>query len=251
MLLPPSEGKSAPKSGAPLDLETLAFPEVNPLRERLLSNLERLATRKLPTALKALKLSEGQAGEVERDGLLRSAPAAPAHEVYTGVLYEHLGLSDLPLAARERVLISSALWGMVRTDDRIPAYRLSMNAQLPRIGPLPAYWRPGLRKRVADEGLIVDLRSGTYAAAWTPRAANVVTVRGFVETAGKRTVVSHMVKATRGDVARALLTASTTPSDHDQVADAVQRSDFVRQADLTIELTPSAGGWCLDVIATS
>lgn len=57
VLLPPSEGKTAPENGPPLDLEQLAFPELTARRERLFDNLERLATRKLPTALRALKLS--------------------------------------------------------------------------------------------------------------------------------------------------------------------------------------------------
>ena len=120
------------------------------------------------------------------------------------MLYEHLGLGSLP---GEDVLIASALWGFVRPSDRIPAYRLSMGATLPRIPSLPAVWRDPLRKAVPDEGLIVDLRSGTYAAAWKPKKATVVGVRAFTD--GK--IVSHMVKATRGDVARILLPRPRRP----------------------------------------
>ena len=242
VLLPPSEGKAAPRSGGSLDLGTLVFGELTARRERLLDNLERLATRKLPTALKALKLSPGLAGEVARDGQLRTAPAAAAHEVYTGVLYEHLRPASLSGAARERILIASALWGMVRADDVIPAYRLSMQAQLPRVGALAGYWRDALRRVIPDEGLIVDMRSGTYASAWAPSAATLVKVRGFVEADGKRTVVSHMVKATRGDVARVLLSLPQPPSDPQQIAHAVE------EAGHRVELTPAGAGWSLDVI---
>ena len=64
-----------------------------------------------------------------------------------------------------------------------------------------------------DEGLIVDMRSGGYINAWKPKHATVVGVRAFTD--GK--IVSHMVKATRGDVARILLGHSpTTP---EEVAD--------------------------------
>ncbi len=173
---------------------------------------------------------------------MRQAPAAPAHRVYTGVLYEHLRLSDHDGAGRSRVLIASALWGMVRADDPIPAYRLSMAARLPRIGPLPAFWRPALRRALPDEGLVVDLRSGTYATAWTPRSATVATVRGFVERDGRRTVVSHSVKATRGDVARILLSLPTPPSTPDEVADAVARAGH------RVELPRARGGWSVDGI---
>ena len=116
------------------------------------------------TAPKALELSKGQAGELALNRALRSAPAAPAAEVYTGVLFERLGLPEIGTEARQRVLIASALWGVVQPDDRIPAYRLSIGARLPRTPNLAAFWRPYLRKVLADEGLIVDLRSGGYAA---------------------------------------------------------------------------------------
>ena len=76
-----------------------------------------------------------------------------------------------------------------------------MGATLPRIASLPALWRDPLRKALPDEGLIVDMRSGAYTAAWKPKQATVVGVRAFQD--GK--TISHMVKATRGDVARILL----------------------------------------------
>ena len=151
------------------------------------------------------------------------------------MLYEHLGLGTLPT---ENVLIASALWGFVRPTDRIPAYRFSVSATLPRIASLPALWRAPLRKVVPDEGLIVDLRSGAYTAAWKPRHATVVGVRAFTD--GK--AVSHMVKATRGDVARILLSgaAEDTPED---VASRVRAAGLRRRAP---RWRPA---WSLDVIA--
>src|SRR3954468_7741421 len=196
MLLPPSEGKAAPLEGEPVDLGALAFPSLTKTRERLLNTLARLGSG--PRALVALGISPGLVDEAARNATLREAPAAPAHEVYTGVLYEHLGLGSLP---HENVLIASALWGFVRSSDRIPAYRLSMGATLPRIPSLPALWRDPLRKALPDEGLIVDLRSGSYINAFKPKHATVVDVRAFHQ--GK--TVSHMDRATRGDVARLLL----------------------------------------------
>src|SRR3954454_11122997 len=209
VLLPPSEGKTAPLDGEPVDLTALAFPSLTKTRERLLNVLARLGSG--PRALAALGISPGLTDEAARNAALREAPAAPAHEVYSGVLYEHLGLGSLP---GENVLIASALWGFLRPSDRIPAYRLSMGAKLPRIPSLAALWRDPLRRAVPDAGLIVDLRSGAYAAAWKPKQATVVGVRAFVD--GK--TVSHMVKATRGDVARILLSSSMAPETPQDVA---------------------------------
>jgi uncharacterized protein len=234
VLLPPSEGKTAPATGAPVDLAELSHPALTKPRERILNTLIRVSGGREGTALKALELSKGQAGELAVNQALRSAPAAPAAEVYTGVLFERLRLPEIDAAARERVLIASALWGVVRPDDRIPAYRLSIGARLPRTPNLAAFWRPYLRKVLRDEGLIVDLRSGGYAAAWAPKAAERVTVRAFTPD-GK--VVSHMVKATRGDVARVLLGHSpTTPA---------EVAEIVRAAGHTVDLN----GTNLDVIS--
>jgi cytoplasmic iron level regulating protein YaaA (DUF328/UPF0246 family) len=218
ILLPPSEGKTAPASGDPVELRSLAFAdELTAKRERVLSALVRTSSGKQRgRALKALGLSAGQAGELERNAALESAPAAPAAEVYTGVLYERLRLPELSAGARRRVLIASALWGVVAPDDRIPAYRLSISARLPRIAGLASCWRPALEKALPDDGLVVDLRSGGYAAAWRPRRAPVVSVRGFTPE-GK--VISHFVKAIRGDVARALLLAPEPPRTPQDVAD--------------------------------
>ena len=223
ILLPPSEGKTAPAGGPPVELASLAFAEeLTAKRERVLAALVRTSSGRQPgRALRALGLSAGQAGELARNAALERAPAAPAGEVYTGVLYERLRLPELPEAARERVLIASALWGVVRPHDRIPAYRLSIAARLPRIAGLAAYWRPALQRALPDDGLVVDLRSGGYAAAWTPRRATVVTVRGFTPE-GK--VVSHHVKAIRGDVARALLEAPEPARTPEDVAETAARA---------------------------
>lgn len=207
VLLPPSEGKAQPQAGPPLSLPELSFPELNPQRERLLNALTKLSGRR---GLTHLGLSAGQAGELERNARLLEAPTAPAHQVYTGVLYERLGLADVP---RERVLIASALFGMLRADDPIPYYRMSIGAKLPRIPNLAAWWRPHLKRALPADGLFVDMRSAAYAAAWKP--AGMLPVRVF--TADGR-VVSHMAKATRGEVARRLLLADPAPDTPEAVA---------------------------------
>ena len=214
ILLPPSEGKTAPAEGEPLELDSLAFAaELGERRAALLDALEALGGVSVGRAVKALAISKGQAGEVAVDAALREAPAAPAAEVYSGVLYDRLRLPELPARARRRVLIASALWGVVRPEDRIPYYRFSAKARLPRIGPVAAWWRQALAAALPDRpgDLVVDMRSGAYAAAWKPRQATLLAVRAFSESGGKRKPVSHMAKAVRGEVARALLQAKQMP----------------------------------------
>jgi cytoplasmic iron level regulating protein YaaA (DUF328/UPF0246 family) len=241
ILLPPSEGKATPGEGAPVDLDSLVYAEqLGRKREALLEALERLAVAPRKAAARRLGVSPGQADEVEIGAGLRSAPAAPAAEVYAGVLYDRLGLARLPAAARRQVLIASALWGVIRPEDRIPYYRFSAKARLGRIGPPAAWWRPALAAAMPDEPgeLVVDMRSAAYAAAWKPKRATLLSVRAFSEEGGQRKVVSHMAKAVRGDVARALLLAKTPPGDPEAAAAVAAKAGF------EVELT----GANLDVI---
>jgi cytoplasmic iron level regulating protein YaaA (DUF328/UPF0246 family) len=244
VLLPPSEGKTAPLEGEPVDLDSLAFAaQLGERRADLLDALERLAKLPATRAVKMLDISKGQTGEVAVDAQLRTAPAAPAGEVYTGVLYDHLKMPKLPARARRRVLIASALWGVVRPEDRIPYYRFSAKARLKKIGPPASYWRAALAAAMPDEpgGLVVDMRSAAYAAAWKPKQGTLLAVRAFREEDGKRKPVSHMAKAVRGEVARALLLAKKVP------ADAEAAAAVAREAGFEVELCGSN----LDVIVAS
>ena len=178
VLLPPSQGKAAPDRGRRAGLSTLVYPRLQETRERLIAAV---------------------------DPDLRSAPAIPAAELYTGVLFASLGLADLPW---DGVLIASALWGVVRPGDRIPAYRLDMSAKPAGIGGLAAYWREPLRAALPDRGLVLDMRSGSYAAVWLPRRARHLRVRGLTEAPdGSRTIITHMAKRVRGEVARLVIQA--------------------------------------------
>jgi len=78
ILLPPSEGKTPPPRGRPLDLGTLSHPELGPTRERVLAALVELCAGPPEPALEALGLSPGQAGELGLNAGLMQARTAPA-----------------------------------------------------------------------------------------------------------------------------------------------------------------------------
>jgi uncharacterized protein len=214
ILLPPSEGKAEPAAGEPVDLGSLAFAEeLRQPREKALAAL---------------------------DPGLRKAPAAPAADVYSGVLFQRLRLAELASEAQRRVLIASFLWGFIRPADRIPSYRFSPKTRLEGVG-LPAkYWRTPLAAAMPDpEGdLIVDMRSGAYVSAWKPKWATRLAVRAFTEQDGERRVVSHMAKAVRGEVARVLLQAKKPPANPEAVAAIAEIAGF----------TPELTDGCLDLI---
>lgn len=261
ILLPPSEGKADAGTGRRLDPSRLSLPELTPAREEVLSALVALCADPDEAAARAaLGLSEGQRGELRRNARLRQAATAPAGRIYTGVLYEALDLATLPPAAerlaRRSVLISSGLWGAVRLTDRIPPYRCPIGAKLPGVGALSAYWRRALAPAMtaaAGDRPVLDLRSGAYAATWTPRgelARRTVTVRVLhereVDGTLTRSVVSHFNKATKGRLVRDLLTAGARPRTADALVGAL------RDLKYTVEEQPAAADRPrqLDVVVT-
>ena len=196
----------------------------------VLKQLVLLANGSRNRALKTLGLTPGLADHLNLDAALSVAPSARAIEIYAGVLYESLNWKSLALSAKKRsesqLLIISALFGSIRPLDFIPPYRLSMDVSLPKIGGLSPYWRKHLPKALdnLETDVIVDLRSQTYLRAWTPEPAITATIRIFVQKSGKRSIVSHMAKKTRGEVARELLSLTKAPTNLDEVAHALSKT---------------------------
>ncbi|GIF15503.1 peroxide stress protein YaaA [Actinoplanes teichomyceticus] len=255
ILLPPSEGKTPATSGDPVDVTDLWLPELGAARTRVLTRLvamcRRSSARSVADSLAVLGLSDGQRGEIARNAALPEAPAAPAAEVYTGVLYEALDAATLDDAARrwlsETAVVFSGLWGVVRLGDRIPAYRCSVGVTLPApVGGLTAYWKKNLKKaldRAAAGGPVLDLRSGAYAAMWTPpaeTAGRVAALRVLHERVvggvAKRSVVSHFNKATKGRLVRALAVGAAAPASVDDLVTAMRDLGF------TVEERPAPAG---------
>ncbi|MBG6182602.1 cytoplasmic iron level regulating protein YaaA (DUF328/UPF0246 family) [Arthrobacter sp. CAN_A214] len=240
ILLPPSEGKSAVSKGHPVSLAELHFPELNKARSEVLTALRQASGH--PDAHRILGVGASLVDDVQRNLLLDVEPSGPAHDVYSGVLYDALDYRHLTALqkrkAREHIVIISALWGALRFGDPIPAYRLSMSVDLPGTGRLSSFW-----KRVLDEplrthagsSLVVDCRSSTYAAAWSPPVENSVAVNVYQARNGKWTVVSHFAKHTRGELARHLITRrGKIPESPAQLLRAAQER-------WTAELAPGSG----------
>jgi cytoplasmic iron level regulating protein YaaA (DUF328/UPF0246 family) len=219
ILLPPSEGKTIPSTKRTIDLAALSFPSLTATRQVVLAELMRQCRSDPDHAATLLGLGPKQSDDIGRNADLLRQPCGHAIDVYTGVLFDALGYSTLSARARSRVrkhvAISSALWGLIRPADAIPAYRLSGSASLPGIGTLASAWKGPVSDLLAETpGLIIDLRSGTYVSLGPiPAAAEnrAVTVRVLQEKDGRRTVVSHHNKATKGRLLRSLLESKHTP----------------------------------------
>ncbi|MEU0833598.1 peroxide stress protein YaaA [Streptomyces sp. NPDC005969] len=261
VLLPPSEGKAASGRGAPLKPESLSLPGLAEARAAVVDELVELCVADEEKAREVLGLSEGLRGEIAKNVELRTAGTRPAGEIYTGVLYDALDLASLDTAARRRagksLLVFSGLWGAVRVGDRIPSYRCSMGVKLPGLGALGAYWRAPMAEvmpEAAGDGLVLDLRSSAYTAAWKPKGAvaeRTASVRvlhsQMVDGVEKRSVVSHFNKATKGRMVRDLLQSGDRPKGPAELVEALRELGYVVEAEAPVR---AGRPWALDVVVT-
>jgi cytoplasmic iron level regulating protein YaaA (DUF328/UPF0246 family) len=204
VLLPPSETKAYGEDGPPLDLSSLSFPSLTRTRRALVSDVVSLAKKQTASLQQALQVASR--AEVLKNRELKKAPTLPALELYTGIVYDNLSYASLTASARRRadetLVVASALFGLLRPQDRVPSYRLSGGTVLPGLGGLAPRWKPVLEPLLAGVELVVDLRSGAYAQL--ARVPHAVQVRVLRDEGGRRVVVSHDNKWTKGKLARAL-----------------------------------------------
>jgi hypothetical protein len=242
VLLPPSETKIDGGDGPPLRLEALSHPALDAVRKMLVDELVELAADPAGSRT-ALGLSPAQDAEIARNAALRTSPTMPALHRYTGVLYDALDVRSLRGAAAARaaarLAVGSALFGLLRASDPVPAYRLSAGSALPGGGTLAARWKPALEPElaaVAEQELVVDLRSGSYAALG--RVPGAVSVNVLAERPdGTRSVVSHFNKAHKGRLARVLAGSRAEPSDAAGVAAIARRAGMrVERRDRSLEI---------------
>lgn len=210
ILLPPSEKKKSATSSEKFDLSSLVF-----------------AAELFDTRIQAT------ANQV-------TSQTSPAIEIYDGVLYQGLNWKTLSAAEQERanskVLIVSAIFGLVKPLDQIFSYKEKIDNKL---------WRDSIAQVAAkfSDELIIDCRSSTYRGVWPINPANTIEVRVFQIVAGERNVITHMSKKYRGELTRHLLT---------QASDPITPADVQRMATqlFECELHPPANAqpWALDLL---
>ena len=109
-------------------------------------------------------------------------------------------------------MIHSALFGLVRAGDPIPAYRLSHDSRLPGIG-LRRLWAGPIGAVLADlPGLVLDLRSESYVHLGPAPGAWFVRV---VSPSGR--ALNHFNKYGKGEFIRALIESGIDHPDVDSL----------------------------------
>lgn len=233
IIVPPSLGKTAPNTGKPLDVDSLTATELNPVRNQLLDAIQDMCTRSPDEAQSTLKIGKTQTDILAYNADLGTQHSARADSVYTGVLFDELDPVSMTSHVRnmfdDRVLIASALFGVVRPSDHIPAYRLTPEARLGVLGTVASKWKTALPRVLEDaseQELLLDLRSGSYQRMGLPTAElakRTITLRVLSERGGERTVVSHYNKAYKGRIVRQLLDSGAGPRDVDELAQTLHK----------------------------
>lgn len=244
ILLPPSETKrDGGADRSQLALETLSFPALSAHRRATLDALGSLSADAEASA-KALGIGPSLAFEIERNRVLETSVLLPAMDRYTGVLYDALETSTLSPEARiflgEHMVVGSALFGLIRGRDAIPAYRLSAGSRLPGLK-LKAHWREAITAEIAAHpGLVLDLRSESYSALGpVPASHSGAYLRVVTAGAdGARRALNHFNKKGKGQFVRALAMSGVVLDTVDELLDwaASQGIVLTRGADGELDL---------------
>ena len=147
----------------------------------------------------------------------------------------------------ELTLVFSALFGPVRLTDLITPHRLSGSVKLPGQGSVASIWSKALKELLTQQlsgHVVVDLRSSEYGAMYRPTRGSDclllnIGVAKVNPATGKRSVVSHWAKHTRGLLAGALLEAvagaqlSGSEGDVDEILQVAAGLEGVREVEIT------------------
>lgn len=182
--------------------------------------------------MRALRLGPTQEAELAVNRAVLRSPVMPALDRFDGVLYDALDASTLTpearAAAHGRVLIASALFGLVGAGDPVPAYRLGPDARLPGLA-LRSAWREPLTAALgALEGPLLDLRSEAYRDLGPiPSGVESAYLRVVAEGRdGRRRALNHVNKHAKGVLVRAVLSADPAPSTLDAVGRVARAAGF-------------------------
>lgn len=266
ILLPPSAGKTTKESTNHLQLEKLWQAEhLTQTRRQLIDDVQNTAL--LADAAQIFKLGPKNAHEISQNLEIYDAPALAAWQLYDGVLYEAAkfaqifsygacaqdgqGQADqsqgLQRQLEELTLVFSALFGPVRLTDLITPHRLSGSVKLPGQGSVASIWSKALKELLTQQlsgHVVVDLRSSEYGAMYRPACGGEcltlnIAVAKVNPATGKRSVVSHWAKHTRGLLAGALLRAvaggqlAASDGDVDEILQVAAGLEGVKEVEIT------------------
>lgn len=240
VLLPPSETKRKDGGKSVFEEGKLIFTkELGSARSAVKKTLEEISSDN-EAASKALKLGKKSEAEIELNKNLDQQKVLPAIARYAGTLFDSINYKELDKGAQDwigkNVLIQSALFGLIRATDEIPAYRVSADSKLKisisgdSAQTLKEIWRQAHSKldltcSSLGDPLILDLRSKNYANLAPLENAyylNVVTK----DSTGKMRALNHFNKLAKGTLVRKMAESNLEANKIDDILEWGKQSDF-------------------------
>lgn len=234
LLIPPSENKAVPPEDAPIysvareNGKLNSFDQLDDARmvvwRALVGAIDRGSGLESLFEVTGASLNEA----VAWNRRAFEAPALPARDVYTGVMYEAIGFPSLKATERKlfdkNTLIVSALFGLLRPGDLIPPYKLKMGASIGgRVGKPVSFWRRPvseiLRREVRGK-VVWDFLPDQHRRVWDSTGEfqarhQVKFVKRIIRSGvAEYKTISHHAKSLKGALIRHLLSRNATePAD--------------------------------------
>lgn len=228
ILIPPSEGKNSSDDELKFSLEKLSFNSLNVSRTKIIEYLrENNLSRENYASI--FDISSRNYEKINAiNSKIENSKVLSSIERYTGVLYDYLDYSNLDEVVKNKfnnsVVIFSALFGLLRPEDKIPNYKLKMATKLFDKKKLSKYWNIAITsvlKELLNDQIVCNLLPNEFMLAFdtkkiTPRYE--LTFSFLQENKlGELKSITHWTKALRGSLIRYLLTQANNLDSIDEI----------------------------------
>ena len=150
------------------------YHDLIPDRRLLVRRLQKLVKSQDQEAMKqAFGSADLQSAATLAKELLKAPLMAARKRFAPGQFYSEMDFDALPTGAQRRFLegsvIINPLFGLVRPDDMVPNYELSMAGSLPEVGSIAAFWKSRVSSLINESisgQFVWDLLPEAYRAVW-------------------------------------------------------------------------------------
>ena len=191
ILIPPSEGKSSKNK------TSIKFKDTNNKFIGKINDLiNQLSKYKSSDLQKIYGVTKEKSIELHNQNLnIFESECSMAIDRYTGVVYNNLNPASLGKRSNEflnkKILITSAMLGLISPNELIPLYKLKMNVLR-----LHAYWKLLFTEYLAKEDLIIDLLPEVHRKSYDSK--NIFKINFYFEKNGKLISSGHNGKVIKG-----------------------------------------------------
>ncbi len=228
ILIPPSEGKNSSSDNEYFSLDSLSYDFLNKKRSQIIDYLRDNNLSK-DIYLKTIGISNHNYEKISTmNSKIETSQVVSSISRYTGVLYDYLDYPSLDAKAKslldESLIIFSGLFGLLRTQDKIPNYKLKIATKLIGGIKLSKFWKDEITKvlkNVLENQIVLNFLPVEFNNAFDSKVIDYKYELTFSfkqeNNNGELKSITHWSKALRGSLIRYLLNNVTDFSSIDEV----------------------------------